>query len=40
MIIRNEEDRDFRAVEELTKKAFWNIHVPGCSVIPLNGQRR
>ena len=31
MIIRNEEERDFRAVEELTKKAFWNIHVPGCN---------
>lgn len=31
MMIRNEEERDFRAVEELTKKAFWNVHVPGCS---------
>lgn len=31
MRIRNEEERDFRAVEELTKRAFWNVHVPGCS---------
>lgn len=31
MKIRNEEERDFRAVEELTKKDFWNIHVPGCN---------
>lgn len=31
MIIRNEEKRDFRAVEEMTKKAFWNVSVPGCN---------
>lgn len=31
MIIRNEEANDFRAVEELTKKAFWNVSVPGCN---------
>ena len=31
MRIRNEEERDFRTVEELTKRAFWNVHVPGCS---------
>lgn len=31
MIIRNEEAKDFRAVEELTKKAFWNVNVPGCN---------
>ena len=29
--IRNEEARDFRKVEELTKKAFCNIHEPGCT---------
>lgn len=31
MIIRNEEAGDFRAVEELTKLAFWNVSTPGCS---------
>lgn len=31
MTIRNERPEDFRAVEELTKKAFWNVNVPGCS---------
>lgn len=30
MIIRNEEEKDFRTVEELTKTAFWNVNVPGC----------
>jgi putative acetyltransferase len=29
--IRNEEPGDFRAVEEITRMAFWNIHVPGCN---------
>ncbi len=28
--IRNERDRDYREVEELTSKAFWNMYVPGC----------
>jgi len=28
--IRKEEPRDFRKVEELTRKAFWNLHSPGC----------
>ncbi len=31
MTIRNERPEDFRAVEELTKKAFWNVNVPECS---------
>lgn len=31
MIIRNEEERDFRTVEEITKRAFWNLHSPGCN---------
>lgn len=31
MNIRNEHPDDFRAVEELTKKAFWNVNTPGCS---------
>lgn len=28
--IRLEEEGDRRAVEELTKRAFWNLYVPGC----------
>lgn len=28
--IRNEVPEDYREVEELTKKAFWNVNVPGC----------
>lgn len=28
--IRNEAPEDYREVEELTKKAFWNVNVPGC----------
>jgi len=30
-VIRKEESKDYRTVEELTKKAFWNIHTPGCN---------
>lgn len=30
IIIRNERPEDYRAVEELTKRAFWNVNVPGC----------
>jgi putative acetyltransferase len=30
-VIRSEEKADYRIVEELTKKAFWNIHAPGCN---------
>lgn len=30
IIIRNERDADHRAVEELTREAFWNLYVPGC----------
>ncbi len=29
-IIRKETPADYRAVEELTKRAFWNVYVPGC----------
>jgi len=29
IIIRLEEEKDYRAVEELTREAFWNIHFPG-----------
>jgi putative acetyltransferase len=28
--IRNEVESDYRAVEELTREAFWNLYVPGC----------
>jgi putative acetyltransferase len=28
--IRLETSKDHRAVEELTREAFWNVHVPGC----------
>ncbi len=31
MVIRNENKNDYRAVEELTRDAFWNLQVPGCS---------
>jgi putative acetyltransferase len=29
--IRNETANDFRKVELLTRKAFWNVYVPGCT---------
>ena len=28
--IRLEQKQDFRAVEELTREAFWDVYVPGC----------
>ena len=28
--IRNEKETDYRRVEEITRKAFWNLYVPGC----------
>ena len=28
--IRNTKKSDYRSVEEITRKAFWNPHVPGC----------
>jgi putative acetyltransferase len=31
LIIRQENTNDYRIVEELTREAFWNIHVPGCN---------
>jgi len=31
LTIRNETDADRRAVEELTREAFWNLYVPGCN---------
>ena len=29
--IRRETPADYRAVEELTREAFWNVYRPGCS---------
>ena len=31
MEIRMEQQGDWKAVEDLTREAFWNIHEPGCS---------
>jgi len=28
--IRNEKETDFARVEEITRKAFWNLYIPGC----------
>lgn len=30
LIIRNETEKDYTIVEDITRNAFWNIHVPGC----------
>jgi predicted N-acetyltransferase YhbS len=31
VLIRNECEEDHRTVEEVTREAFWNLYVPGCS---------
>lgn len=31
LIIRNETENDYEAVEKLTRDAFWDIYVPGCT---------
>ena len=31
ILIRNELEKDFRQVEELTREAFWNLYMPGCN---------
>ncbi len=31
IVLREERPEDFRKVEELTREAFWNVHVPGCN---------
>ncbi|MCF0147210.1 MAG: N-acetyltransferase [Clostridium sp.] len=31
LIIREENEEDYFDVEYMTKKAFWNLHVPGCN---------
>ena len=28
--IRNEQEKDYRRVEEILRKAFWNLYIPGC----------
>ena len=30
LIIRNEIEDDYTIVEDITREAFWNLHVPGC----------
>ncbi|HEX9261014.1 MAG TPA: N-acetyltransferase, partial [Candidatus Bathyarchaeia archaeon] len=29
--LRNETEEDYKIVEQLTREAFWNVHVPGCN---------
>ncbi|MFQ9923256.1 MAG: GNAT family N-acetyltransferase [Beduini sp.] len=29
--IRNEEEKDYSIVEEMTRKAFYNLYIPGCT---------
>jgi len=31
MHIRNEAAADYKRVEEITRKAFWNLYIPGCN---------
>lgn len=31
LMIRNENEKDYRIVEEITREAFWNLYVPGCN---------
>ena len=31
LTIRNEGGKDYRAVEQLIREAFWNLYVPGCN---------
>jgi predicted N-acetyltransferase YhbS len=31
ILLRLEEEKDYRIVEELTREAFWNFYVPGCN---------
>lgn len=38
--IRLEAPEDYRAVEELTREAFWNLYVPGCDEHYLVNQMR
>lgn len=29
--IRNEKETDYQRVEEITRKSFWNLYMPGCN---------
>ncbi len=29
--IRNESESDYEKVEEITRKSFWNLYIPGCN---------
>jgi predicted N-acetyltransferase YhbS len=29
-LLRNEEEKDFNIVENITREAFWNMYTPGC----------
>ena len=31
IILRNETEQDYQSVENVTREAFWNVHVPGCN---------
>jgi putative acetyltransferase len=31
IIIRNEKENEYRKVEEIHRRAFWNLNVPGCN---------
>ena len=31
IVVRNEVEADYRKVEDITRKAFWNLYVPGCN---------
>lgn len=33
LIIRNENKKDYAAVENMIRNAFWNVHVPGVKSI-------
>ena len=30
ILLRPEEEKDYRIVEYITREAFWNVHCPGC----------
>ena len=31
IIIRNEEEKDYQTVERITREAFYNMYIPGCT---------
>lgn len=31
VIIRNEVESDYKTMEDITRKAFWNLYTPGCN---------